>query len=61
MCTLISYLDFLAASNLLSQVGPPWALIIGRLKGTAWRRKGETAEVWVGNERAGIFEYFGKL
>lgn len=61
MCALISYLDILAASNLLSQVGPPWALIIGRRKGVAWRRKGRTAEVWVGNERAEIFEYFGKL
>lgn len=61
MCALISYLDILAASNLLSQVGPPWALIIGRRKGVAWRRKGRTAEVWIGNERAEIFEYFGKL
>lgn len=29
-------------------------------KGITWRRKGETAEVWVGKGRARIFEYFEK-
>lgn len=58
MCPLVSYLAFSAVFSLLSQMGYHYRVTA---KGITWKRKGETAEVWMGKERAVIFEYFEKL